>query len=41
MELTQGMKNKEEMKKFQKQIQKWNVNIIGASGFMVESRLKC
>jgi predicted nucleic acid-binding protein len=28
MELVQGMKNKEEMKKFQKQIQKWNVNII-------------
>ena len=28
MELVQGMKNKEEMKKFQKKIQKWNVNII-------------
>jgi len=28
MELMQGMKNKEEMKTFQKQIQKWNVNII-------------
>jgi len=28
MELLQGMKNKEEMKKFQKQIQKWNINII-------------
>jgi hypothetical protein len=28
IELVQGMKNKEEMKKFQKQIQKWNVNII-------------
>ncbi len=28
MELVQGMKSKEEMKKFQRQIQKWNVNII-------------
>lgn len=28
MELMQGMKNKEEMKMFQKQIQRWNVNII-------------
>jgi len=28
MELIQGMKNKEEMKAFQKQMQKWNVNII-------------
>lgn len=28
MELMQGMKNKEEMKIFQKQIQKWNINII-------------
>lgn len=28
MELMQGMKNKEEMKKFRRKIQKWNVNII-------------
>ena len=28
MELIQGMINKDEMKKFQKQIQKWNVDII-------------
>ena len=28
MELVQGMKNRDETKKFQKQIQKWNVNII-------------
>lgn len=28
MELVQGMKNRDEMKKFQKQIQKWNVTII-------------
>lgn len=28
MELIQGMKNREEMKIFQKQIQKWNLNII-------------
>ena len=28
MELMQGMENKEEMKIFQRQIQKWNVNII-------------
>ena len=28
MELVQGMKNRDEMKKFQKQMQKWNVNII-------------
>ncbi len=28
MELMQGMLNKTEMKKFQKQLQKWNVNII-------------
>ncbi len=28
MELMQGMKNKEEMKRLQKQMRKWNVNII-------------
>jgi len=28
MELMQGMKNKDEIKKFQKQTQKWNLNII-------------
>lgn len=28
MELIQGMINKDEMKKFQKQIRKWNVDII-------------
>jgi predicted nucleic acid-binding protein len=28
MELIQGMKNKDEFKLFQKQIQKWNTNII-------------
>lgn len=28
MELMQGMINKTEMKKFQKQLQKWNVNIV-------------
>ena len=28
MELVQGMINKAEMKKFQKQLQKWSVNII-------------
>ncbi len=28
MELIQGMKNREEFRKFQKQIQKWNTNII-------------
>lgn len=28
IELVQGMKNRDETKKFQKQIQKWNVNII-------------
>ena len=28
MELIQGMRTKEEMKRFQKQIQRWNINII-------------
>jgi predicted nucleic acid-binding protein len=28
MELIQGMRNREEFKKFQKQIHKWNTNII-------------
>jgi predicted nucleic acid-binding protein len=28
MELIQGMINKDEMKKFQKQVRKWNVDII-------------
>ncbi len=28
MELIQGMKNKDEFKLFQKQMQKWNINII-------------
>lgn len=31
MELVQGMKNKEENRKFQKQIQKWNVEIVQIS----------
>lgn len=31
MELMQGMRDKNEMKVFQKQIQKWNVNIIQIS----------
>ncbi len=28
MELMQGMNNKQEMKSFQRQLQKWNINII-------------
>jgi predicted nucleic acid-binding protein len=31
MELIQGMKNKEEMRIFQKQVQAWNVNIVQIS----------
>ena len=31
MELVQGMKNKEESRAFQKQIQKWNVEIVQIS----------